>query len=240
MLLDELVFKNRNKDYGAYDLKKRYYKYVIISLFISTCIFLFIFVLPLIVHINKQLTIEKFSKTTSIMAMEMMKVDLEMLEKEKNNLPKLTSEKPIPEELPESSEPDLTLATDSINESSDKESKADSLQLQEEKQDPRLDSPGIFECGSNLLNFRMWFMENFKCPVDERIKKSEGRIMVVFTVNEEGLIDSVAIISGIDPIIDNEAKRVLMSAPRWKPCFINGRKVKQLYHFPIYLVRKIK
>lgn len=239
MLLDELVFKNRNKDYGAYDLKKQYYKYVLISLCISTCIFLFIFVLPLIIHINKQLTIEKFPKTTSTVALEMIKVDLENLEKEKKNLPKPVADKPIPEELPEENEPNLAAVADSLHEQSEKKSISDSLQLEKEKQGQHIGSQGIFECGSNLLNFRMWFMENFKCPVDERIKKSEGRIMAVFTVNEDGIIDSVAIVSGIDPIIDNEAKRILLTAPRWKPCIVNGRKVKQLYHFPIYLVRKI-
>lgn len=54
--LDEIVFENRNKAYGAYDLRTSYPKILTRSFIIGTLLFLFFALLPLIVLKIKQMT----------------------------------------------------------------------------------------------------------------------------------------------------------------------------------------
>ncbi len=47
--LDDLVFEGRNKDYGAYELRQKYGRHIILALLISTGLYLVAFVAPYLV-----------------------------------------------------------------------------------------------------------------------------------------------------------------------------------------------
>jgi hypothetical protein len=238
MFLDDWVFKNR--DYGAYQLRKKYYLYTFISLTVSIIIFIIIFCLPLLLNFKHQIETNNVTIPPKNIQAELLaiKFDESQLNKEEE---KSVYHKSKKEELPDHKEKtesdNIALKIDSFPESVHLDTSKEQAENKEE--DIRLTQEGVFECGSNLFNFRMWFMNNFHFPVDDKIRKTEGRAIAVFIVNEKGIIDSVNIISGIDPIVDAEIKNTLLRAPRWKPCLIDGKAVKQLYNFPIYLVRKL-
>ena len=48
--LDDLAFEGRNKTYGSYDLRKKYGKYIIISLLAATFLFLAIVIIPFLLY----------------------------------------------------------------------------------------------------------------------------------------------------------------------------------------------
>ena len=234
MFIDESIF--RNKEYGAYVLRKKYYRITLLSFIISSIIVLLIFSIPLFLHFGKQVQIEHTRLRPTQVAMELLNIPPEILKQEKEKLP-VQQPSHTQEQLPEAAskeEPLSPVITDTA-----KVSSTDTYKRKQEEDILEQEQEGIFECGSNLLNFRQWFMQNFQFPESNKIKKTEGRAIAVFIVNEEGFIDSVNIISGIDPLIDAVIKTTLLSSPRWKPCIYNGKRVKQLYHFPVYLVRKI-
>ncbi|MGC8802410.1 MAG: energy transducer TonB [Bacteroidales bacterium] len=234
MFIDESIFKN--KSYGAYVLRKKYYQFTLISFVVGTAIMLLIFSVPLLIQFKHQMNIEHTQLRPTQIPMELLDIPPEILKQEKEQLPTQQHERSLQQDIPENKNNEEALTPDVSD--SLKTTSTDTLANESGKKVADIEE-GIFEYGSNLLNFRQWFIQNFQFPLDSKIRKTEGRAIAVFIVNENGYIDSVNIVSGIDPIIDSAIKNTLLNSPRWKPCIYNGKRVKQLYHFPVYLVRKI-
>ncbi|MBQ8463093.1 MAG: TonB family protein [Prevotella sp.] len=69
---------------------------------------------------------------------------------------------------------------------------------------------------------------------EEALKNNiSGRAVVSFVVTEEGWIESPKIIKSIDPLLDQEALRVVSEMPRWTPGLQNGKPVRVRYYVPI-------
>lgn len=61
----------------------------------------------------------------------------------------------------------------------------------------------------------------------------QGRVLVNFVVDKDGSISNAKIARGVDPAIDKEALRVIMSLPKWKPGLQRGKPVRVSYTVPI-------
>jgi protein TonB len=61
----------------------------------------------------------------------------------------------------------------------------------------------------------------------------EGRVMLGFIVNTEGDIEDIKILRGIGYECDQEALRVAQHMPKWKPGKNNGKAVKVYFNLPI-------
>ena len=104
-----------------------------------------------------------------------------------------------------------------------------------------------------------WLGENIKYPVEAVKNKTEGTVYVGFIVEKDGAISNVSIKRGVpivsidtivqvdpktyaqnvkivkseDSAIDEEAKRVIMAMPNWKPGKLKGQFVRVVYTLPI-------
>ncbi|MCK4661786.1 MAG: energy transducer TonB [Bacteroidales bacterium] len=63
-----------------------------------------------------------------------------------------------------------------------------------------------------------------------------GKVFVSFVIDKKGYVTDVKILRGIDPLLDNEALRVVKSMPRWKPGKQRGRLVKVAFSVPINFI----
>jgi periplasmic protein TonB len=61
----------------------------------------------------------------------------------------------------------------------------------------------------------------------------QGKVYVSFVVNQFGKVEQVKIARGVDPILDNEAMRVIKNLPDWKPGKQRGKPVKVAFTVPI-------
>jgi len=52
-------------------------------------------------------------------------------------------------------------------------------------------------------------------------------------VTREGKVDNVQVIRGADPLLDQEALRVVMSSPEWEPGKQKGQNVNVAFTFPV-------
>lgn len=59
--------------------------------------------------------------------------------------------------------------------------------------------------------------KNVKYPSEAKEKKISGRVQVRFIVEKDGSLTEVEILRGRDPLLDQEAIRVIKSMPKWKP-----------------------
>ncbi len=81
--------------------------------------------------------------------------------------------------------------------------------------------------------FYKYVGEKIKYPAQARRMGIEGRVFVEFVINKDGTLSDVRSIKGIGAGCDEEAVRIIQSAPAWNPGKQRGKSVKQRYTLPI-------
>jgi periplasmic protein TonB len=84
--------------------------------------------------------------------------------------------------------------------------------------------------------FRRYIAENLRYPQIAAENGIQGRVFVQFVVNEDGTVSDARVVRGVDPSLDREAVRVVMSSPRWTPGRQRGQAVRVAFTFPINFV----
>ncbi len=88
-----------------------------------------------------------------------------------------------------------------------------------------------FPCGeAGLLKY---IEVNTIYPEEARNKGLEGKVFINFLVSKTGEVQNVKVAKGVDPLLDNEAIRVVQSMPKWKPATQRGKPVKTSITIPI-------
>jgi len=76
--------------------------------------------------------------------------------------------------------------------------------------------------------------KNTRYPEEAKKNGITGKVIVRFAVETDGSIDKIAILKGVDPLLDAEAIRVVGTLPRFKaPGLIKGKPVAVWYMLPI-------
>ena len=74
--------------------------------------------------------------------------------------------------------------------------------------------------------------DNIKYPVEAQEKGLEGRVILNFVVEKDGALTDIQIVRGVDPLLDNEAARVIKSMPNWEPGKQRGEVVRVRFTLP--------
>lgn len=86
--------------------------------------------------------------------------------------------------------------------------------------------------GGDAALFKYIF-ETIKYPLDAKNKGTQGKVILRFIVTSDGNVENVSVIRGVDPLLDNEAVRVMNLCPKWKPGKMKGKPVNIYYSVPI-------
>jgi TonB family protein len=78
-----------------------------------------------------------------------------------------------------------------------------------------------------------YLQQNIRYPADAVQKKIEGRVSLRLLITSSGDVSDVTVIRGVDPILDEEALRVVTNMPKWKPGMQNGKTVDVYYTLPV-------
>ena len=87
-------------------------------------------------------------------------------------------------------------------------------------------------------NLNTWIYNNIRYPETAKEKKLEGKVYVRFVIEKDGAISNVKVIRGVSPELDNEAKAVIASMPKWEPGKQNDSPVRVSYTVPVYFALK--
>lgn len=82
-------------------------------------------------------------------------------------------------------------------------------------------------------NVRSYLASKLNYPDQAREAGIEGRVVVRFIVDEQGNISGATVVRSVGGGCDEEALRVISSMPRWKPAKLNGQVVKSYFSLPI-------
>ena len=93
-----------------------------------------------------------------------------------------------------------------------------------------------FNGGDAATEFRKYIAQNLRYPEIAAENGISGRVIIQFAVNKTGKVVDAVIVRSVDPALDKEAVRVVMSSPKWVPGKQRGKAVKVLFTFPINFV----
>jgi TonB family protein len=83
-----------------------------------------------------------------------------------------------------------------------------------------------------LLEF---LIENIKYPEEAIEREIEGRVICRFVVGKDGIVRDIEVLKGVDPLLDDEAVRVIRLMPKWEPGMmkLKGEFVNVRYTLPV-------
>jgi protein TonB len=243
--LEEIVFRNRNKQYGAYLLRKKYRKYVTISLIIALILIGVAAAYPVITtYLSK-----------SRIVFENKDVTAEMMARPLEEAPPPPPPPPPPENIEQkvkftapvvvndtveeglASQEDLNAKPSNAPPPSEedfapKEEKKQVIEQPFEREiftvvEEQPQYPGGEETRIKFLQ------DNIKYPEEAKELGIQGKVFVTFVVETDGSITDVKVLRGIGGGCDEEAIRVVKSMPRWIPGKQRGVPVRVQFNLPI-------
>lgn len=78
-----------------------------------------------------------------------------------------------------------------------------------------------------------WLSDNVKYPAKAEESGIQGRVVCTFVIERDGSVTDVRVARSIDPLLDNEAVRVLSKMPKWNPGTQGGESVRVKYTVPV-------
>lgn len=84
-----------------------------------------------------------------------------------------------------------------------------------------------------MAGLMQYLSKNIKYPTIAQENGTQGRVTVQFVVNRDGSIVDAKVLRGVDPYLDKEAIRVIISMPKWKPGMQRGKAVRVKYTVPV-------
>jgi len=110
---------------------------------------------------------------------------------------------------------------------------------------PEEDEPEIFiftevppEFPGGIKGLQHYIAKNTKYPNRAIETGMQGKVYVRFVINEKGELENAHVLRSVDPLLDKEALRVVLSLPNWKPGKQGGKTVKVWFTVPIVFVLK--
>jgi protein TonB len=85
-----------------------------------------------------------------------------------------------------------------------------------------------------------YIAKNIKYPEEAIINNIQGKVTLKFVVNTDGSVDRIEILRGVDPLLDQEAIRVVGTLPKFKPGKQNGIPVPVWFMVPVNFQLRIE
>jgi periplasmic protein TonB len=241
--LDDIAFENRNKEYGAYFLRRKYPRYLFISGAIATFIFLVLVSIPILTDLfEKPLIYDDMMPMMEFYSLNPPSDDgLSALAKaiqappEVEQVPEVVDTvKPEKEKIKEEIKPDKEAEeakTDSMSGSGGGEDKDGTGAGEDTGIYTTIDVYPRFPGGDQA---RFYFLRtNVRYPEAAVKTGIEGVVMVVFVIEPNGTLSNIEVSKGIGGGCDQEAIRVVKTMPLWEPGRRSGKAVRVLVRMPI-------
>jgi periplasmic protein TonB len=246
---DDLLFQKRNKDYGAYWLRKRYNSVVVFAIIIASLLVSSAVVLPFVLTPREdnilvgtgnfaQLQLENLEPPEDqiyVPPSPPPPQSVHVAEVQKYVPPDVVDSVPLLEKAPLSTDEYMNQTTDNkVDESGT--GNGDNLLGQEgtATNEPfaLVEIMPSFK-GGGLEKFREWVTKRTNYPQEAYDKKIRGTVFLTFIVEKDGSVSNVTVVKGVDPLLDNEAVKAISESPKWTPGLQRGEPVRVRYSIPL-------
>lgn len=251
---NDIVFEDRNKAYGAYDLRRNHNRSVAFAVLITGATFLLAVSIPAIIDWinNKMEEVEVPIDNTIVDLTAPPPIDESeppppppppppVMETVKFTPPVVTDDEVVDEPPPIQTEETPQISTETV------EGTGDEIIIPEET------GPGVVEAvvetpltiveqmptfPGGEAEMMKYIQKNVSYPQMEKEGQIQGTCYVTFVVEKDGSITDVKVLRGVSggPGCDKEAMRVVKSMPNWKAGKQNGREVRVQFNLPIKFI----
>jgi protein TonB len=250
---NELVFENKNKQYGAYEIRKGYNKTITIALLTGISAFVFFAMLPKIIELLTPSEEDALKGNTEV-AIDLTEpppIDETeppppppppppVMETVKFVPPVVTDEEVPDEEIPP---PQEKLTETNVSTETQEGTGGDIIIPDGTGNEAVGSAPEeIFTIVEQMPSFPggeeelfKYLSKNINYPAMEKDNGISGTAYVTFVVDKDGKIKDAKIARGVrgGPGCDKEALRVVEKMPDWKAGKQNGRQVSVQFNMPI-------
>lgn len=244
----EIVFANRNKEYGGYVLRQKYQKRVVTAMIFAITGLGLAIAIPMIVsYINKVALDREVRVTEAITLAEPPPIDKStpppppvippppVQQTIKFTPPKVVKDEEVQEPPPTQEEvKDVQVST--VTQEGDKDivdipENAVVGDPDEGKVFQFVEEPPTFPGGEDKM--MEYLFKNIKYPAIAKENNIQGRVYVTFIVDKDGKVKDAKVLRGIGGGCDEEALRVIKNMPQWKAGRQNGRNVMVSFNLPV-------
>jgi protein TonB len=237
---DEIIFDNRNKTYGAYDLRKRYKSAV--SLSILGGITFSAIIMSSLLFTTKEGTASPLPTNVVLIMSDPviqkivpppeLKPPADLTNSTKNLKPVVTDDTSnVTTYMPSTEELLNTVQNGSINDTTSYTIASDPIIPEETK--PFVSVQEMPEFPGGITALLTYVGTNLKYPADAQINNIQGKVILKFVVNPDGSVDRIEILRSVDPLLDNEAIRVVKTLPKFRPGKQDGVPVPVWFLLPV-------
>ncbi len=248
--IDDLLFQSRNKEYGAYQLRKRYNSVIVTGLIVASVLVSLAVIIPFIFT----------SRSNDVLTGNRgyVQLNMENLEPPREEIYVPPSPPPpqsvhvdeivkyVPPEVVDSVPPleKSQLSTDeylnqTINDKVDANGTGTGDDLTAGQDGTETDEPFFLVevmpsfKGGGLEKFREWVQKRTNYPQEAIDRKVRGKVFLTFIVEKDGSVSNVTVVKGVDPLLDNEAVKAISESPKWEPGLQRGMPVRVRYSIPL-------
>jgi len=250
---DDLLFESRNKDYGAYQLRKRYNSVVIGGIIISSLIGCLAVLVPFALRPADDQVLGAGGR--------FVQVSMEVLEPPKEEIyvppappppentapqeivkytPPVVVDTIVPPGQTQATADDILAHSGDITIVNNGAGMGDDLLAGEGGTDTSepfflVEVMPAFR-GGDLNKFRDWIQKRTNYPQTAIDAKIKGTVFLTFIVEKDGSVTNVTVIKGVHPLIDNEAVKAISQSPKWAPGLQRGQPVRVRYQISLNFI----
>lgn len=247
---DDLLFQSRNRDYGAYQLRKKYNSVVITGIILASLLMGLAVILPFVLTPRADNVLNGNRSFTQL--------QMENLEPPKEEIYVPPSPPPpqsvhideivkyVPPVVVDSVPPleKSQLSTDeyfnqTINEKVDVTGTGMGDNLMSGQDGSATDEPFFLVevmpsfKGGGLDKFRDWIQKRTSYPQAAYDRKIRGTVVLTFIVEKDGSVSNVTVVKGVDPLLDDEALKAITESPKWTPGLQRGEPARVRFLIPL-------
>jgi protein TonB len=260
--LDDIVFADRNKAYGAYALRKGYSTTVYRALIIGSVLFMLAMATPSIISVLTPKEDEQAMVEVDLMKLPPPPIDpneppppppppveLPKVNTVKFLPPEVKPDEEVPEETPPPTVEELKEAVAAEKTQEGDPNAEEVIVAPEETAGPTKVEAAVEaapkedqiftvveqnpEFPGGMAALGQFLGKNIRYPPAASRANISGRVFVSFVVNTDGSIQDVTVLKGLGFGTDEEAMRVVKAMPKWRPGKQSGRPVRVKYNLPI-------
>lgn len=258
----DIIFEGRNKEYGAYELRKSYNKRLVTSLLIVAAICLLLFVGYFVSSL-----LEDNSAKKDVVVQDVQLEEIKQEEKKEEPPPPPPPKPPDPPKVEMAKFTPPKIVKDEEVKEDEKPPEVEKLEEtkigtmnQEGQKDEGIVAPPVEDGGKGVVEapkkddedwdktftkveieseypggaaaWQRYLNRNLRYPQEAIDNEVQGAVVVQFIVDKEGNVSDVEAISGPQEL-RAEAVRVIKKSGKWTPAVQNGRQVKSYKKQPI-------
>jgi protein TonB len=248
---DDLVFEHRNREYGAYQLRRKYFRVLLGGLILSSSIGILSVLIPFLARPREDRIISVGGGYSVSVRMDNLAPPPEQIYVPPAPPPPEAAKMPETVQYVPPVVVDTVLADEATQVATDVALASKENMIPEgsgsgfgDSLIPGVDGSGLEEPlfivevmptfkGGDLTRFREWVGKRTNYPAEAMEKKIRGTVFLTFIVEKDGSVSNVTVLKGVDPLLDEEAVKAISDSPKWSPGLQRGQPVRVRFQIPL-------